>query len=424
MAGDASLTVVDLGEDRWLDFLRRTDRAFQSARRTTEADLALRRERYARQRFSGVVDGGRLVATYRTWDAHVTVPGGSVVADMVSGVTVDPTRRRRGLLSAMVLRDLRRAREAGTPMAMLVAAEAPIYGRFGFGHATGSTTWRVDLPAAMAAVLPPGTDDVDVELVEDADLVGVAPQVYAAAAAGQPGAITLDATSWDVMLGTVEVPGEDADRLRPALVARVGGEVVGYARYRLPEVWEAGRYASVLTVDDLVATTPAALAALWRQLVGMDLVATVAAAQRPVSDLLPELLADRRRAVAATHEDVYWVRLLDVPAALTARRFSAAVDAVVEVVDPLGLSGGRWRVRAADGDGAASPGLPAEVTAARAAPDLTLDVATLSATYLGETSLARLHAAGRVVEHAPGSVRRLGAALAWEPATSLTLHGF
>ena len=191
------------------------------------------------------------------------------------------------------------------------------------------------------------------------------------------------------------------------------------------------------------------LAALWRQLLSLDLVATVKAEHRPVGDLLPELLADRRRAFPVERSDCYWVRLLDVGAALGARRYSAPVDVVVEVTDPLGLSGGRWRVSVADaatggpavaasgagaaGEGAgttgrtaipAAPGLPAEVTATDAAPDVTLDVATLSATYLGETPLARLHAVGRVVEHAPGSVRRLSAALLWEPTTSPTLHGF
>ncbi len=438
--------MTDLGEDRWLEFLRRTGRAFQAGRRSTEEDLAPRRALFERSRLSGVVDRDRLVATFRTWDAPVTVPGASVVTDMISGVTVDPTRRRRGLLTAMMLRDLRRAREAGTVMVMLVASEAPIYGRFGFGHALGSVDWRVDQPAPVSRWLPPGTDDVEVDLVEDADLVAVAPAVYAAAAMGQPGAIAVPAERWGITLGAVDVPGEDAARLRPALVARLGDEVVGYARYQLPEGFDSGRYTSELAVADLAATTPAALAALWRQLLGIDLVATVKAVDRPRGDLLPELLADRRRAQQVGQADAYWVRLLDVPAALAARRFSAPVDVVVDVADPLGLSGGRWRVRAdpagesapggRSGDGgtrgagsegtgtAAGEGLPAEVTASTASPDVELDVAALSAAYLGETPLVRLHATGRVVERTPGAVRRLGAALAWEPTTAPTLHGF
>lgn len=418
------MTLVDVGEDRWLEFLRRTGRAFQSARATTGADLEPRRERFSRQRLSGIDDGGRLVATFRSWDTGVTVPGGSVVTDMVSSVTVEPTRRRRGHLTTMMTADLIRARGAGTAMAMLLASEASIYGRFGFGAASEMVDWHVTLPSPLGH-LPPGTDDVRVEMVEDADLLDLAPAVHAAARPGQPGAWAMDPMEWKIMLGAVEMPGEDADRLRPALVAHAGGEVVGYARYRLPETYERNQFRSELTVEDLAATGPAALAALWRQVLALDLVATVKAPHRPSGDLLPELLADRRRAFPVERSDCYWVRLLDVPAALAARRFSAPVDVVVEVTDRLGLSGGRWRVTAADVPaGAAAPGLAAEVTATDAQPDLTLDVAALSSTYLGETPLARLHAVGRVVEHAPGAVRRLGAALLWEPTTSPTLHGF
>lgn len=433
----APVTLVELGEDRWLEFLRRTARAFQSTRTTTEADLAPRRERFAHHRLSGIDEGGRLVATFRTWDADVAVPGASVVTDMVSSVTVEPTRRRRGHLTTMMSADLARAREAGTTMAMLLASEASIYGRFGFGVASEAVDWHVTLPAPLGH-LPPGTDDVRVELVEDADLLDVAPAVHAAARAGQPGAWAMEDGSWKIMLGAVEVPGEDADRLRPALVAYEGGRAVGYARYRLPETYERNQFRSELTVDDLAATGPAALAALWRQLLAMDLVATVKAPHRPAGDLLPELLADRRRAFPVERSDCYWVRLLDVGAALAARRWSAPVDVVVEVTDRTGLSGGRWRVAVADvaagaavdsaaagGPGAPdAPGLAAEVTATGAPPDVTLDVATLSAAYLGETPLARLHLTGRAVEHAPGAVRRLGAAMAWEPTTSPTLHGF
>ena len=432
----AAATLVDVGEDRWLEFLRRTGRAFQHARTTTEADLEPRRERFARQRLSGVDDGGRLVATFRSWDTDVTVPGGSVVTDMVSSVTVEPTRRRRGLLTAMMTADLTRARGAGTAMAMLLASEASIYGRFGFGAASEMVDWTVTLPAPLGH-LPPGADDVRVELAEDADLLDLAPAVHEAARAGQPGAWAMDDMNWKILLGAVELPGEDADRLRPALVAYDGDRVVGYARYRLPETYEQNQFRSELTLDDLAATSPAALAALWRQVLSLDLVVTVKAEHRPAGDLLPELLADRRRAFPVERSDCYWVRLLDVGAALAARRWSAPVDVVVEVDDPMGLSGGRWRVRVADvstGDPAAAvsagagaggaEGLPAEVTTTDAPPDVELDVATLSSTYLGETPLARLHAVGRVVEHAPGAVRRLGAALAWEATTSPTLHGF
>src|SRR5690606_27008137 len=48
----------------------------------------------------GAFDGGRCVATLRSFTHELTVVGGATVpADAVTNVTVSPTRRRRGLLS-------------------------------------------------------------------------------------------------------------------------------------------------------------------------------------------------------------------------------------------------------------------------------------------------------------------------------------
>ncbi len=414
--------VVPLGEDRWLEFLQRSQRAFQNDRRMTEADLGIRRPLYEEQRLSGVVDEGRLVSTFRSWDGDLPVPGGSTTVDLISSVTVEPTHRRRGILRTMMTADLRRAWGAGTPVAMLQATESPIYGRFGFGKSLDMVTWRVETPTPLMPA-PPGVDDVTVMLVEDADLAGVAPAVYDDARVGQPGAIPLTPPDWDVLLGTVTVPGVDRDKIRPALLAWAGGTVVGYARYSITEATEHKLPTSELTVDELAARTPQALVALWRQLLSMDLVATVIATNRPSSDRLPELLADRRRAIQTDNQDAHWLRVLDVPAALTARRFSAPVDVVVDVTDPLGLATGRWRVLAADvGDG--TNGWAVEVTESDADPDVVMDVGPLSAAYLGQTPLLHLQDVGRVTEHSPGAVRRLGAALAWEPSSAPTLHGF
>ncbi len=414
--------VVQLGEDRWLEFLQRSQRAFQNERRMTAADVDVRRTGYGHQRLSGVIDEGRLVSTFRSWDGDLPVPGGSTSVDLISSVTVEPTHRRRGILRTMMTADLLRARKAGTAVAMLQATESPIYGRFGFGKSLDMVTWRITTPTPLMPA-PPGVDDVRVVLVEDADLAGLAPGIYDAARAGQPGAIPLTDGDWGVLLGTVTVPGVDRDKLRPALLAHSGEDVVGYARYTVTEATEHKLPTSELVVQEVAASTPQALVALWRQLLSMDLVAVVTAPNRPASDRLPELLADRRRAIQTDNQDAHWLRVLDVRAALTARRFSAPVDVVLDVTDPLGLATGRWRVLAADaGDGTA--GWAVEVTETGAEPDVMMDIGPLSAAYLGETPLLHLQDVGRVTEHSPGAVRRLGAALQWQPASAPTLHGF
>jgi predicted acetyltransferase len=413
----SDVVVRPVQEGEQLAWLRAANRAFHHPRATTAEDAALRAPRWAQQRLVGAFDGDRPVGTFRSWDEALPVPGGTAPADLVSSVTVASTHRRRGVLTRMMTADLAAAHERGCALALLIASEAPIYGRFGFGAAVEATTLVVDQPAALART-PAGTDEVEVELVEAADLRPVAPDLYAAVAAGCPGAVARREWWWDQVLGIVPTPGEDADKLRPALLARdASGAVVGLARYRVEERWEGMLARSVLHVEDLLATTPAATAALWRALLAIDLVAVVRAEARPVGDPLAELLADRRRAAQVERADFLWARLLDVPAALSARRYALPGRAVVEVVDELGLAAGRYRLEAG-ADGEAS----CERTAAE--PDVVLDAGALGAASLGQTPLVTLHAAGRVEERRPGAVRALGALLAWQPSTWPTLTGF
>ncbi len=94
-----------------------------------------------------------------------------------------------------------------------------------------------------------------------------------------------------------------------------------------------------------------------------------------------------------------WVRLLDVPAALAARRYATDLDVVLDVHDPFLDLGGRVRLEGG-ADGAAC-----QPTADRA--DLALGVGALGSLYLGGVRAQTLARAGLIDEHIPGSVARL-----------------
>src|SRR5205807_506491 len=83
-------------------------------------------------------------ATFRSFATPLTVPGGEVAADAITNITVSPTHRRRRLLSTMIEADLAAAAERGDPVAILVASEWPIYGRYGFGPAADIADYEVD----------------------------------------------------------------------------------------------------------------------------------------------------------------------------------------------------------------------------------------------------------------------------------------
>jgi predicted acetyltransferase len=158
-----------------------------------------------------------------------------------------------------------------------------------------------------------------------------------------------------------------------------------------------------MEVEELFATRPAALVALWEFLLNRDLIGKVTAFLRPADDPLLYLLTDRHRA-RWTPDTGVWGRLVDLPRALSERSYAAPVDVVIEVADAMcPWNEGRWRLRA-DRE-------HAECIRTDDPADLSLDVGVLSSAYLGGEALTAYAAAGLVREARPGAVAELSAAL-------------
>jgi predicted acetyltransferase len=115
------------------------------------------------------------------------------------------------------------------------------------------------------------------------------------------------------------------------------------------------------------------------------------------------MLADGRAVARIDLFDCIWARLLDLPAALGARRSPRADRMVAEVTDAQGFTNGRWSIELGP-DG--SEVKPSDETA-----DVALPVLALSAAFLGGRSVRRLHEAGWVDEASTGGVDRLDALL-------------
>src|SRR6059058_2975727 len=81
-------------------------------------------------------DGDAMVGTTAAYFFQLTVPGGIVGAGGVTFVSVLPTHRRRGILSAMMRHQLADIAARGEAVAALFASESVIYGRYGYGSAS------------------------------------------------------------------------------------------------------------------------------------------------------------------------------------------------------------------------------------------------------------------------------------------------
>ncbi|KDN78613.1 hypothetical protein DF19_36560 [Streptomyces olindensis] len=392
-------------EAEFTDWLRAVNTGFLRVPVLSDEEIEGRRERFVPGRYLGAFDGGRCVATFRSFDQELTVVGGArVAADAVSGVTVHPTHRRRGLLSGMMARDLAAAKDRGDVVATLIAAEYPIYGRYGFGPATWTAEWTVDVPrSGLDARWAGPADGGRIDLVDGEEVRKLGPDLHARLCRRQPGAIDRDELWWKWNTGAVRV---EPSWKQPffAVYRSESGEVEGMASYDVDDNWgDAKQPLNTATVRWLIGVTPAAERALWQFLCSIDWVVRVKSGYRAPDDLLPLLLPDPRAAAVTSLADWLWVRILDVGRALEARTYEAEGTLVLEVAGVDGLTGGRYRLEAsAEG---------ASCTPTRESADLEVGLGDLGALWLGDESAVRLAAIGRVREERAGAARKADALL-------------
>jgi predicted acetyltransferase len=403
-----------LAEDELEQLFRVDEIAFLGAPHSEEA-LNADRSLFEPGRSVGVFDGPLLAAGGSIFSFGLTVPGGASVP--MAGVTyicVLPTHRRRGMLTALMRRQLHGLHEAGgEPIAGLIASEAPIYGRFGYGLATYAAKLTVPRPRNTLR-LPAGTDQVRLRLVETASTIELAERIYARQVPARPGMLTRSAAWAAVHAADIEEWRSGRSKLR-TVVAERDGKDVGYARYRTKDDWGTGAPQGQVHVQEIYADAAPEYAALLRFLLDIDLTSTTSLPALPLDSIPVQLLADIRSADMTLRDGLY-VRLVDVERALPTRTFSAPVDVVLDLADEFcPWNAGRWRLT---GD---EKGASCERTNDPA--DLALGVRELGAVFLGGPTLRALAAAGLVEERRAGALTEASRAFAGDIAPWLS-YGF
>ncbi len=363
-------------------------------------------------------DGTEMVGTAAALTLPMTVPGGAAAVAGVTAVAVLPSHRRRGILTSLMRRQLSDVRDRGEAVAALFASEAAIYSRYGYGTATGELDLTIrrgegSMPALAAA--PGGRTALGnvprLRIAEPGEATAELGKVYESVLRERPGMIARDGRWWEQILWDPEHRRSGNSPLR-CVIAEDDQGPRGYALFSARPEWSDGIPGGVLHVRELMATDPAAYAAVWNDLLSRDLVGEVVARTRPVDEPLLYLLADPRRARPRV-SDGLWVRLVSVPEALAARRYSCPVDTVIEVTDEeFAENEGRWRLQAPGPESAER----ATCERTSRAADVTVPVRSLGAAYLGGTRLGALAGAGLAGQARPGAIAALSTALSWEPA--------
>jgi predicted acetyltransferase len=395
------VTIKPIAEDELAAWIQAMDTGFLIP--TPDGAEAYVKEFLLPGRTLGGFDGRDCVATLRSLDLELTIPGGACVpAEGITNVAVVPSHRRRGLLGQLMRVACDDAMARGHGLSALIAAEYWIYGRYGYGPATRILSCDIDVRRAGRITMP-GGQDCTIEPISLADVRGRGAALHDRFRPTQPGAIDRSSARWRVHTGDLRSPYRDARPQPTAVLCRDSdGTPAGLALFHVDDAWRGGDPDFTLTVDDMFALHPRASAALWQHLLTMDWVTRISASNIAPDDSLP-LLVDNPRAIstsASTGRDHLWLRILDVPTALQARRYDAAGTLTLDIADRLGYAAGRFELSAGQ-DGRATVTVRASKPA-----DLALDVSALGSLYLGDRTVAQLAAAGKVTELRAGALRR------------------
>lgn len=390
----AALVTTLLGTPYDDDFPRRVDRW---------------RRDWLPDRTWGYRDHGRWVATLATEPRVLTIPGPAattrdIEADALTAVTVAATHRRRGLMTAMLMQSLQAAKDRGDALAILIAAEWPIYGRFGYAPAVidAQYTYYPRRPNATLPPPPPG----GVRQVEAEELAKVAPDIFDAARRLRPGQVDRPGSFWNRRLA---VDGYEPIGKQPNWILHEGPDGPdGLLGWKVSRDFRLDGQLAKLDIEEFVAANDNAYRDLWAYLGGIDVVEEIALDDRPLDEPIRWLLPDARSLQVTGTFDYVWVRLLDVPAALSARGYAMPGRVVIDVVDDgTGGYGEGAYGEGAYGEGRVlleTDGTNSTCAPTAEAPDLRVHQRALAACYLGGYRLRNL--LDGVEELTPGALDR------------------
>jgi predicted acetyltransferase len=338
----------------------------------------------------GAFDGGRLVGSARYHPMRQWWHGRSMPMAGVAGVKVAPEERGRGIGTAMMSRLLADIADRDYPVSVLYPATAPIYRSFGWEIGGGKYETVVPLRSLAALIRPDETIRADDRVSsavrratpeDGAAIVAVKGLVHARMRHCGP---------------NTREPWELRDWLDDSEhFAYLADD--GFLSYR----WARGT--DEVAVEELIAASPGTARALWQILSSHATMASSVRACLAPDD--PVHLLTREPDVRLRKAGGWMLRVVDAPAAVSARGFPAGVSVSVplDLADPvLPANAGHWRLEVAGGRG----------TLLRAEGDVAADPVRL-----GARGFAALFAGAGL-----GPLRLAGLASGGDPATDDALE--
>ncbi|MCH8280976.1 MAG: GNAT family N-acetyltransferase [Chloroflexi bacterium] len=352
-----------------------------------DVDPEVLRPHFDLDRSIAVFDQGNIIGGAHSHRVEMSIPGASAVTAGVANIAVQPTHTRRGVMTRMMHHQINDIHERGEPLAALFARESIIYRRFGYGIGSLHERWMID--RQYNGYARPYESPGRIVFVDLADITKELPEVFRRSTMDRPGVFQRSIYQWE---RDSQAPEHSQGGPGGMFYAAYedGGTLDGYVTYRI--------IGTTLVVNELMAATKEANAALWRFCFDVDLLTCTEALKRPVDDPLPWMLADPRRLQRSTRDGM-WVRLIDVSVSLELRRYMQSDRLVLEVRDELcPWNEGRFELEGSSEGATCRP--------SSSSPDLVLAVSDLASVYLGTVNFSTLSQAGLVDECTPGALLR------------------
>ncbi len=352
------------------------------------------------QRTVAAFDGADLIGTSGAFSFDLTVPGNTLPMAGTTVVTVQPTHRRRGVLRAMMQAHLEEVCSRNEPLAGLWASEASIYGRFGYGLAAEGHLVNVD---GKSIQFTDDSPDGSVTLMERADAEPLMREIYETCRPTRPGILSRSDAWWNWRVFHDPEHRRDGKSAKRFAIYRKDGDPQGYSVYRQKQKW--GKFPEgEIHIVEVFAATPDAHHGLWRYLTNIDLFPSVTYWNAPVDDELPWRITELRR-IRRTVDDTLWIRVLDIPRAVSSRAYREPGRLVFSVNDPfIAANNGTYELNA-DASGA-------ECSPSSDDADIELPIDALGAIYLGRSCVATLARAG-IVRGSAEAIARTDRMFAW-----------
>lgn len=347
-------------------------------------------------------EDGKIATTYGAWPLTLRFNGNAVPIAGVTCVSTNPIHRRRGYLRQIMQADFQRLRDAKQqPMALLYASQAAIYQRFGYGIVSTHFKYQVD-PRYIQFSFPADVPGTLREASKD-DEFGLLVELYRRFRDDRTGYIHRGRAMWEANVLSAPPSGY----VQNIVVYEEAGEPLGYMIYSSGSLNAEGPGPGQhVEVQDLVWLNIAAYRAFWGHLARMELAKQVVWRAVPADDPLPHLLLEPRM-LNATSRDGLLARIIDVPAALSARPYPEKALLRFEVIDDMcPWNAGKWEM-----DTGAEPDLRRLDAALSSAVDLTLDIGTLAMLIFNQVSASEAARMGRLTVHDDRALPRWDAAM-------------